>query len=69
MSKMSAEIEELRDRKVEVESLLKTFQSDLDAMRHANEDLNVKVVEKERQVKEVTTQVQSMQVRTNGGYI
>ena len=31
-------------------------------MSHTNEDLSVKIVEKERQVKEVTTQVQSMQV-------
>ena len=31
-------------------------------MNHTNEDLSVKIVEKERQVREVTTQVQSMQV-------
>ena len=49
-------------RKREVESALKSLQSDYDQVNHTNEDLSVKIVEKERQVREVTTQVQSMQV-------
>ena len=62
MTKMSSEVEELRERKREVESALKSLQSDYDQMGHANEDLSVKIVEKERQGKGETTQVQSMQM-------
>ena len=46
-----------------MESALKSLQSDYDQVNHTNEDLSVKIVEKERQVREVTTQVQSMQVK------
>ena len=61
-AKMASEVEELRERKREVESALKSLQSDYDQLNHTNEDLSVNIVEKERQVREVTTQVQSMQV-------
>ena len=50
MTKMTSEVEELRERKREVESALKSLQSDFDQMSHTNEDLSVKIVEKERQV-------------------
>ena len=55
LSKMSQENEELRAKKRDLESSLKSLQSDFDQMNHQHEDLSIKVVEKERQVSELWT--------------
>lgn len=62
LGKLNAENEELRVKKRDLESTLKTIQADFDQMSHQKEDLNIKVVEKEKQVREFTSQVQTMRV-------
>ncbi|TRY77089.1 hypothetical protein TCAL_02709 [Tigriopus californicus] len=62
LGRLNVENEELRLKKRDLESTLKTLQADFDQMNHLKEDLTIKVVEKEKQVKEFTSQVQTMRV-------
>lgn len=62
ISKLSAEMEELRTLKRQLESSVKSLQSELDSSNNQKEELSVKIVEKERQVKEVTSHAQTVKI-------
>ncbi|XP_040574862.1 uncharacterized protein [Lepeophtheirus salmonis] len=60
--KFSSEFEELRTIRRELDSRVKTIETQRDEMSMQNEELNVKIVEKERQVNECTSQFQTIKV-------
>jgi len=62
LDKMSGEVEDLRTKRGEIESQLRSVQADYESCSHQNEVLSIKIVEREQHIKEVTTQVESMKV-------
>ncbi|CAB4067834.1 CLIP1 [Lepeophtheirus salmonis] len=62
--KFSSEFEELRTIRRELDSRVKTIETQRDEMSMQNEELNIKIVEKERQVNECTSQFQTIKLVT-----
>eukprot|EP00095_Tigriopus_kingsejongensis_P009633 snap_masked-scaffold94_size379870-processed-gene-2.5 protein:Tk09633 transcript:snap_masked-scaffold94_size379870-processed-gene-2.5-mRNA-1 annotation:"putative restin" len=62
VAKITSDNEDLRLKKKDLESTLKSLQADFDQLSNQNEDLSIKVVEREHQVREYTSQVQTMKV-------
>jgi len=62
LGKLSAENESLRRSKYELETSVKNVGSERDHIVHLNEDLSIRIVEFEVQVKEMKSQYQSLQV-------
>ena len=62
VEKVSKDNEELRLKKGEMESQLRSLTTDIESAQHQNEVLTIKIVEKEQHIKEVHQQVESMKV-------
>ena len=52
----------MRGKKRELESNLRRMENELETVSQSNSELNIRIVEKEQQYKEVRTQVESMRV-------
>ena len=66
LDKLSAENESLRRSKYELETSVKNVGSERDHIVHLNEDLSIRIVEFEVQVKEMRSQYESLQVSRFG---
>ena len=69
VDRISKENEDLRSRKGEMESHLRSLTTDFEQSQHQNELLSIKIVEKEQHIKEVHQQVIQKEtiLHCNGG--